>query len=581
MLAETGATLSLVDTKVLKRLGRASEPLKPYDGLVRSSSGHHLRIRGWMVLPIRLGSLEISISLLVADQLHCDASLGVDALGAFGAVIDVAERTMTLKSTQEVLALGVTVVQETNMTAMAVSVRLPPRGQALVMTNVIGEAADDATVLVEGSLTLPPTLCVARTLCTAQKGQVIVEVCNASTDEYWIKKGTVVASTAVIPESAFASLPQPEERSPENGKQSAGNAESEPEAVRSVTEERKERTEEKVKASKPDIPSDKGAEADFSDSKLSSEQKALFQDELNDFSDLFVESSKKPGRTDLLKFEIDTGDNRPIKQQPYRVSGAEGEVMEAEVEEYLDLGLIRPSNSPWASPVLMIRKPDGGIRFCIDYRRLNAVTVKDCYPMPLIDDILDVLGDARLFSTMDIASGNWNVPMHENSVAKTAFTCKYGLYEWLVVPFGLCNAVPAFERLMETVLVDLKWRVCLVYLDDCVIFSKDFPSHLIRVRQVLTRFRQAGFKLKMKKCHWGRSQVAFLGHIVTPTGILPNPEKVKAVMNVQRPCDVHGIRSFLGLTSYFRRYIPGYALISAPLERLKAKEAPFFVRSSK
>ncbi|KAE9332380.1 hypothetical protein PR003_g14547 [Phytophthora rubi] len=225
--------------------------------------------------------------------------------------------------------------------------------------------------------------------------------------------------------------------------------------------------------------------------------------------------------------------------------------MEAEVEEYLDLGLIRPSNSPWASPVLMIRKPDGGIRFCIDYRRLNAVTVKDCYPMPLIDDILDVLGDARLFSTMDIASGYWNVPMHENSVAETAFTCKYGLYEWLVMPFGFSNAVPAFER-------------------------KDFPSHLIRVRQDLTRFRQAGFKLKMKKCHWGRSQVAFLGHIVTPTGILPNPEKVKAVMNVQRPCDVRGIRSFLGLTSYFHRYIPGYALISAPLERLKAKEAPYF-----
>ncbi|KAE8905180.1 hypothetical protein PF005_g12544 [Phytophthora fragariae] len=111
---------------------------------------------------------------------------------------------------------------------------------------------------------------------------------------------------------------------------------------------------------------------------------------------------------------------------------------------------------------------------------------------------------------MDIASGYWNVPMHPDSVSKTAFTCNYGLYEWLVMPFGLCNAVTAFERLMETVLVDLKWRICLVYLDDCVIFSKDFPTHLVRVRQVLTRFQQAGFKLKMKKCHWGRSQVAFL-----------------------------------------------------------------------
>ncbi|KAE9068477.1 hypothetical protein PF010_g27049 [Phytophthora fragariae] len=205
MLADTGATLSLVDTKVLKRLGRASEPLKPYDGLVRSSSGHRQRIRGWMVLPIRLGSLEITMSLLVADQLHCDAILVVDALGAFGAVIDVAERTMTLKSTQEVLALGVSVMQETYMTAMAVSIRLPPRGQALVMTNVIGEAADDATVLVEGSLGLPPTLCVARTLCTVQKCQVIVEVCNASTDEYWIKKGTLVASTEVMQGASLGS----------------------------------------------------------------------------------------------------------------------------------------------------------------------------------------------------------------------------------------------------------------------------------------------------------------------------------------------------------------------------------------
>jgi hypothetical protein len=517
-----------------------------------------------------------NLNVLVAEQLNCDAILGVDALAVFGAVIDVAERTMTLKSTLEVLKLGTTVVQETFLSAMSVSMRLPPRGQALVMTNVIGDVGDRATVLVEGSLGLPPTLCIARTLSTVHEGQVIVEVCNASTDEYWIRKGTVVASTSVIPESAFVTEPSSQGETVQPGAKPVPESEGEvPATVKSVAEERTERAAKIVKASKPDIPPDKGVDADFSESKLSDEQKDLFQDELNGFSDLFVESSKKPGRTELLKFEIDTGDSKPIKQQPCRVSGAEGEVMEAEVDQYLELGLIRPSISPWASPVLMIRKPDGGIRFCIDYRKLNAVTVKDCYPMPLIDDILDVLGGAQLFSTMDIASGYWNVPMHENSVAKTAFTCKFGLYEWLVMPFGLCNAVPAFERLMETVLVDLKWRVCLVYLDDCVIFSKDFPSHLVRVRQVLTRFREAGFKLKMKKCHWGWSQVAFLGHIVTPSGILPNPEKVKAVMNVQRPRDLHGIRSFLGLTSYFRRYIPGYALISAPLERLKVQDEPF------
>ncbi|KAE8970769.1 hypothetical protein PR001_g27106 [Phytophthora rubi] len=570
--SDTGATLSLVDRCVLKRLGRASEPLEPYEGLVRSSSGHKLRIRGWISLAFRLGTVEISLSVLVADKLHVDAILGVDALGAFGAVIDVADRTLTLKSSGEVLPLGFTMVQETFMTAMATSVRLPPFGQALVTTRVVGSIGDKSTVLVEGSLGLPPTLCVARSLGTVKDGQVIVEVCNASTDEYWIRKGTVIASTSVIPESAFESATVEQK-----GTVPADDNEPGVECAAFVSEARKPDVGEKVKASKPDVPPEKseGMEADFSESKLSVEQKELFQAELDGFRSMFVDSSKEPGRTDLLQFEIDTGNSAPIKQQPYRVSLAEGEVKEAEVQQYLELNLIRPSNSPWASPVLMIRKPDGGIRFCIDYRRLNAVAVKDCYPMPLIDDILDVLGDAQLFSTMDIASGYWNVPVHPDSVSKTAFTCKYGLYEWLVMPFGLCNAVPAFERLTETVLVDLKWRICLVYLDDCVIFSKDFPTHLVRVRQVLTRFQQAGFKLKMKKCHWGRSQVAFLGHIVTPTGILPNPEKVKAVMNVKRPVDVHGIRSFLGLTSYFRRYIPGYASISAPLERLKVKDAPF------
>ncbi|KAE8909760.1 hypothetical protein PF001_g4671 [Phytophthora fragariae] len=128
---------------------------------------------------------------------------------------------------------------------------------------------------------------------------------------------------------------------------------------------------------------------------------------------------------------------------------------------------------------------------------------------------------------------------------------------------------------MENVLVDLKWRTCLVYLDDCVVFSSDFPTHLVRLKQVLERFRAAGFKLKMKKCRWGRDQVAFLGHIVTLSGILPNPEKVKAVMNVARPHDLHTVRAFLGLTSYFRRYIPGYAAISAPIEKLKMKGVEF------
>ncbi|KAG2920863.1 hypothetical protein PC119_g17587 [Phytophthora cactorum] len=523
MLADTGAMLSLINRRVLKRLGRPREPLEPSDGCVSSSSGHKLRVHGWINLPVSLGTKEVVVRMVVTDKLHVDAILGVDALGAFGAVIDVAQRTLALKGTGEVLPLGVTVVHEAFMATMASSIRLPPRGQALVVTNIVGDAEEASVALVEGASGLPPTLGVSRSLCTISEGKVVVEICNASTEEYWVRKGTIVASASAVPESTFGF-----EKPTGKVEPSASRVPSEDvpvEVVISVAEEREDKVSEKVKVTRPDVPPDKdiGVKADFSESDVSAEQKALFREALNGFHDMFVESSMRPGKTEMLYFKIDSSDSQPIKQQPYRVSLAEGEVMEAKIQQYLEQNLIRPSNSPWASPVLMIRKPDGGIRFCIDYRRLNAVTVKDCYPMPLIDDILDVLGCTRLISTMDIASGYWNVPMAEDSIPKTAFTCKYGLYEWLVMPFGLCNAVPAFERLMETVLVDMKWRICLVYLDDCVIFSKDFPTHLVRVRQVLTRFREAGFKLKMKKCHWGQSQVAFLGHIVTPTGILPNP----------------------------------------------------------
>ncbi|GMF40664.1 unnamed protein product [Phytophthora fragariaefolia] len=578
MLIDTGAVASLVDARVLKLVGRGSTPLRPCRRDLNSASGHPLRIRGEIDLPLQLGSREVMRPFIVVDKLHIDMILGTDALKAFRAVVDLDKNLVTLKDTGEKFSIGSPRVEEMYSTKICSTVRIRPGGQALVVTDVLGELAEDTTVLVEGLIDLDASVRVAPSLCTVHNKKVVVEVCNPSTEEMVVKKGTLVAAVSVVPASAFktSSIPscaeQSELFSPE------GNASTKREfdwVHAAITAS--SHTANAPPSAMPEL--DKVLQnelnIDFSESKLGNEQKELFSDLLSSFKDMFVETSMKPGRTNLLEFSIDTGNSAPIKQRPYRVSKAEGDVMEAEIQQYQELNLIRPSPSPWASPVLMIRKPDGGIRFCIDYRRLNAVTIKDCYPMPLIDDILDVLGKAKLFSTMDIASGYWNVPMAANSIDKTAFTCKYGLFEWLVMPFGLCNAVPAFERLMKNVLIDLKWRTCLVYLDDCVVFSEDFPTHLVRLKQVLEHFRAAGFKLKIKKCNLGRDQVAFLGHIVTPSGILPNPEKAKAVMNVQRPYDLYTVRASLGLTSYFRRYIPGYAAISAPIERLKAKGVPF------
>ncbi|EGZ22993.1 hypothetical protein PHYSODRAFT_253793, partial [Phytophthora sojae] len=257
MLADTGATLSLVDFRVLNELVK----------LWRPTTG----IRGWITLSLMLGKVGVTMRMFVADKLHVDAILGVDALGAFGAVIDVAERTLMLKSTGEVLSLGVMVVHESFMATMAVSVRLPPRGQALVVTDVVGDAPN-ATVLVEGSLNLPPSLCVARTLCTVDDGRVVVEVCNASTEEFWIKKGTVVASTSVVKSEGAPSRPP----------EASGAA-----TVAASREEEAKGPDlgETVRASRPDVPPDKevALEADFSQSRLSEEQKSPFRSELERF----------------------------------------------------------------------------------------------------------------------------------------------------------------------------------------------------------------------------------------------------------------------------------------------------------
>ncbi|OWZ04432.1 hypothetical protein PHMEG_00023673 [Phytophthora megakarya] len=496
LLIDSGAVASLIDARVLKLIGRTDTPLRPCSGSLNGATGHKIGDRGEIDLPLLLGYLELNRPFVVVNRLYVDAIL---------AIIDLDESTLTLKSTREVFQLGSPRLEKSHPSMMGSTVRLWRGGQALVVTDRIVAVPEDTTVLVEG---LPDsTVLVTRTLCSVQCGKLLVEVCNAFIEDVVIRKDTTVAMATLVPDPAFAYGSE-------------------------VTND-----ESSVITASLDKGLREELEVDFEGSKLTSEQQRLLKDLLEQFRDMFDR--------DVL----DSG-TRPFKQKPYRVSKVEGDVMEAELQPYLSLGHIRPSISPWESPVLMIRKPDGGIRFCIDYRRLNTVTGKDCYPIPLIGDILDVLGNTKLFPTMDITSGYWNVLMTADIIEKTAFMCKYGLYEWLVMSFGLCNAVPAFERLMEKVLIALKWRTCLVYLDVCVVFSV--------LKQVLERFRKAGFTLKMKKYKWGRDRVAFLGHILTPSSILPNPEKV-----------------FLGLTSYFRRYIPGYTGISTPIERLKVKGAAF------
>lgn len=240
-----------------------------------------------------------------------------------------------------------------------------------------------------------------------------------------------------------------------------------------------------------------------------------------------------------------------------------------------DRGIIQPSCSPWAAPIVPVRKRDGGLRFCVDYRKLNDVTRKDAYPLPRIDDALDSLANAKWFSTLDLESGYWQVEVAPKDKAKTAFITRQGLIEFNVLAFGLTNGPSTFQRLMDLVLSDLQWTTCLVYLDDIIVFGRTFEEHLSRLGEVLSKLKTANLKVKPSKCNLFSTEVQYLGHVISAEGVKADPGKVEAVRAWPVPINQTEVRSFLGLASYYRRFVRGFAEIARPLHQLTEKGKRF------
>ncbi len=293
------------------------------------------------------------------------------------------------------------------------------------------------------------------------------------------------------------------------------------------------------------------------------------------YADVFSRSDDDIGCTSLVKHKIDTGDAKPVKQRPRRVPQAQQEEIDNQIQGLLDRGLISPSDSPWSSQVTLAMKKDGKYRLCLDLRKVNALTKKDSYPLPRIDDSIDALSGAQWFCTLDLSSGYWQVELDESAREKTAFAVKGGLYCWNVMPFGLCNAPGTFERLMERVLRGLHWKTLLVYLDDIVTFGATVPETISRLEEVFERLRSAGLKLKPRKCQLFQKEVHYLGFIVSSEGVRTEPEKVQCVKEWPTPTCVKDVRSFVGLVAYYRRFIANFSKIAKPLYKLTEKNCEF------
>ena len=555
-LIDTGASHSMIGRHFFRTL--ADLPDKPLRGdRVRSADGSHMQTYGKQVLSFVTNETSFVISPTVAE-LTDQGILGMDFCALYGVVLDSVTGELVIKFPAE-LRVQCVLRRISGVSSVAQTVRIPPRHVCNVVVysrdvefNRMGVVEPDNEQLRKLGLTSTNTL-------VQNSRRTVVPVSNMTFEEVYIEKGTTFGEVTYADVVGRADSPEVElavQRAAELGAlDSAARL-----AVLQGSLGAENESREGLPLHLLPLVTDSHLETD--------KEKDELAQLLCDNADIFSAPNEPLGRTDRVTHRIDTGSSPPLRLPYRRLPLSKKQALEDEVDKMLDEGIIRPSDSPWASPVVMVTKKDGTCRFCIDYRRLNGITRKNAYPLPRIDESLDSLGGNNWFCTLDLQSGYWQIGMHPDDREKTAFTTHRGLFEFNVMPFGLCNAPATFENMMETMLRGLLWKNCLVYLDDIIVFGNTREQCLSNLTQVMDRLRSYNLRLKPKKCKFFRRSVEYLGRIVSGSGISADPGKLEAVASWSTPRDAKEVRSFLGFCSYYRDFIPGFAEVSAPLQAL-------------
>lgn len=318
----------------------------------------------------------------------------------------------------------------------------------------------------------------------------------------------------------------------------------------------------------------------FGDSPIPPEWRERIVQQLQNMPDVFAQHDLDFGRTDKVAHHIKLSDETPFKQRPRPIHPADVEAVRKHIQELLQTGVIRESESPFSSPIVVVRKKDGTVRLCIDYRKLNLQTIKDAYALPKLEDTFSALSGSQWFSVLGLKSGYYQIEVEEADKAKTAFVCPLGFWEFNRMPQGITNAPSTFQRLMERCMGDMHLKEVLVFLDDLIVFSSTLEEHEARLMKVLGRLREFGLKLSPEKCSFFQSSVKYLGHVVSRSGVETDPEKIASLKTWPVPQNLRELRSFLGFAGYYRRFVKGYSNIVKPLHGLTSGYPPHRKKSN-
>ena len=569
--ADTGASRTIISKRLYESLPMEKRPSLNNSSRLIGAGGAPITGAGKAKFEISLGPLDLLPEVLVAE-IEDDALLGYDILrGSEGRPADI-----LLSSNRIILeGMSIPVIQvgqekTTRRVVMADDVEIPGGSEAVISVFVERFEADDEADL---DYIVEPTdqfrekypLQLAATLVNINEGPACkVRVMNPFTEEVELKQNAVIGKAERV-ERIISVI---------------SKSESEVESRASVRRIQLDHGKKPVVRNKQDQPAAKIPQHLESLYERSTQGKSEWEKRavgnlLSRYEHAFSRSDWDVGLTSLAEHSIDTGDAAPIKQRPRRVPLAYAEEEKKAIEDLLQKGVIRKSTSPWASPIVLVRKKNGTVRPCVDYRKVNSLVKPDGFPLPRVQDCLDAVAGAKYFSSFDLTSGYFQIPLKEADIPKSAFCCKYGHFEMLRLPFGLNNAASTFQRTMELALQGLQWETCLIYIDDIIVYGADFNQHMQRVEQVLQRISDAGLKLRPDKCHMLQTEVVFLGHVVSQEGVLPDPTNVSKIVNWPTPTNCKQVKQFVATGSYYRRFVKNFATVARPLTELTKKDAKF------